>query len=343
MFKYMYSSFAISIFCLSASFFIGYNISIEMAMSMLFSTLVIGIMETTFSVDNAVVNSRILREMSDFWQKMFVTIGIAVAVFGMRFLIPIVIVQLASEKTFFEAFQIATHNPELYESTLLSCHYLIMGFGFSFLGLVALDFFMNDNENHLLPLEGYFAKVPDLLKPFVKFAFLAGVTLLTLPHLPYDNWMPFIVSVAVGFGLKFMLDMFEVYFGEDFAMVVAKRGLIGFLYLEVLDASFSFDGLTSAFAVTKDFWCITLGCGIGSAFVRSLTLYMVDHATLTKFKYLEPAAFYSIAFLVLTMILSANHFELSEAVVGITSATLIGIGVVASIISNKKNPVTISA
>ena len=336
MFKYLYSTFAITVFCLSASFFIGFNISLAMGLSMLWSTAVIGTMETTFSVDNAVVNSRILKNMTEFWQKMFVTIGIAIAVFGMRFCIPILIIKIASGHTLTESFYIATHNPEEFEQTILGCHYLIMGFGFSFLGLIAIDFFLNENENYILPFEKYLTQMPNLLKPFVKFAVLVGITVGTLPNLAYEQWLPFMLSVSSGFVLKFVLDLFEMYFGEDFALVVAKRGLIGFLYLEVLDASFSFDGLTSAFAVTKDFWCITLGCAIGSVFVRSLTLYMVDHKTITKLKYLEPAAFYSIAFLVITMALSVNHIELSETTVGIGSSLFIALGVFLSLRHNKQ-------
>src|SRR3546814_8220417 len=50
---------------------------------------------------------------------------------------------------------------------------------------------------------------------------------------------------------------------------VAKAGFGAFLYLEVLDASFSFDGVIGAFALSNNLFIIAIGLGIGALFVRS--------------------------------------------------------------------------
>ena len=338
MFSYFYGSFAFAAACLTAAFFIGFGINLQTAISCVISTAIIATMETTFSVDNSVLNARILRKMSRFWQKMFVTVGIMVAVFGMRIVMPIVIVMISSGKSFHEAFIIATTEPKHFEEILSDCHYLIMGFGFSFLGMVAIDYFTaDDNEVQWLGFENFISKTPDILKPFLYVLVIGSSTVLSLHNLSLEQSTPFMISVASGVGLKLFLNLFDRYLGEDFALTVARYGIVGFLYLEVLDASFSFDGLTAAFAVAKDFWVITLGCAIGSMFVRSCTLYMVDHDTLGKLKYLEPAAFYSIAFLVLTMVASVNHIELSELVVGLGSSGIILAGVIHSLKEKNKS------
>lgn len=70
-------------------------------------------------------------------------------------------------------------------------------------------------------------------------------------------------------------------------------GIGGFLYLEVLDASFSFDGVIGAFAITSDVVVIMLGLAIGAMFVRSMTIYLVEKGTLEAYIYLEHGAHYN--------------------------------------------------
>ena len=76
---------------------------------------------------------------------------------------------------------------------------------------------------------------------------------------------------------------------------LARAGGLGaFLYLEVLDASFSFDGVIGAFALTQNLFLIAIGLGIGAMYVRSMTIMLVERKTLAQFRYLEHGAFYSI-------------------------------------------------
>lgn len=82
-----------------------------------------------------------------------------------------------------------------------------------------------------------------------------------------------------------------------------KGGIIGFLYLEVLDASFSFDGVIGAFAITNDVIVIMLGLAIGAMFVRSMTIFLVDKGTLDEFVYLEHGAHYAIGALAIIMLI----------------------------------------
>ena len=85
----------------------------------------------------------------------------------------------------------------------------------------------------------------------------------------------------------------------------ARGGLGAFLYLEVLDASFSFDGVIGAFALTNNILLIAIGLGVGAMYVRSMTIMLVERGTLAQFRYLEHGAFYSIFALSIVMFLQS--------------------------------------
>src|SRR3546814_895314 len=88
---------------------------------------------------------------------------------------------------------------------------------------------------------------------------------------------------------------------------VAKAGFGAFLYLEVLDASFSFDGVIGAFALSNNLFIIAIGLGIGAMFVRSMTIFLVRQGTLSEYRYLEHGAFYAI--IALAAIMYINPFQ----------------------------------
>ena len=111
---------------------------------------------------------------------------------------------------------------------------------------------------------------------------------------------------------------------------VKRAGIAGFLYLEVLDASFSFDGVIGAFAITKDVVIIMLGLGIGAMFVRSLTVYLVNKGTLDEYVFLEHGAHYAIGALAIIMLLSMEY-HIPEAVTGLVGIAFIGLALISSI------------
>jgi hypothetical protein len=114
----------------------------------------------------------------------------------------------------------------------------------------------------------------------------------------------------------------------------ARSGLAAFLYLEVLDASFSFDGVIGAFALSNNLFVIALGLGIGAMFVRSMTVMLVERGTLTHYRYLEHGAFYAIVALAAIMLVSV-HVAVPETVTGLIGAAFIGMALLASIRANR--------
>jgi hypothetical protein len=105
---------------------------------------------------------------------------------------------------------------------------------------------------------------------------------------------------------------------------VARSGLGAFLYLNLLDASFSFDGVIGAFALSNSMPVIAIGLSIGAMAVRSLTLVMVERETLAQYRYLEHGAFWAIIALGGLMLVSAL-VEVPEAITGLIGAALIGL------------------
>jgi hypothetical protein len=103
------------------------------------------------------------------------------------------------------------------------------------------------------------------------------------------------------------------------------------MYLQLLDASFSFDGVLGAFAITNKVLLIVLGLSVGAFWVRSLTVYMVRKGTLARYKYIEHGAHYAILVLAVAL-LASLFFEVPDAVTGVS-----GLGViVASFISSRE-------
>ena len=112
-------------------------------------------------------------------------------------------------------------------------------------------------------------------------------------------------------------------------------GLISFIYLELIDASFSLDGVLGAFALSKDIIIISIGLAIGAMFVRSLTIMLVEKKTLKQFLYLEHGAHWAIGALACLMLVSTVK-EIPEVVTGGIGLGFIVLAFISSIMHNKK-------
>lgn len=328
--------FAISLFATLAALVVTF-ISDGIGAMLLVGVLII--IEITFSFDNAIINARILDTMSPFWQRIFMTLGILVAVFGMRLVFPIVVVMMTAGLSWHEVISLALHNPEGYAHELERSHASISAFGGMFLLMLALHFFFDSSRSiHWLKV----VEIP--LQRVGRWWLGAGVSavvlaiILLLP-LPVDKTT---VLTAGVFGILTYLGVHGL--SELFSNVdkntksatgerilkTGMAGLMAFLYLEVLDASFSFDGVIGAFAVTQDVVLIALGLGIGALWVRSLTLFMVRRRTLQTYRYLEHGAHYTIAALA-TVMLTELFVSLPAALPGLLGIGIIAISIIQSI------------
>lgn len=226
----------------------------------LFLLAVLALLEVSLSFDNAIINAAILQRMSPFWQRMFLTIGILIAVFGMRLVLVL-------------AGALLTHSSDQRGTVLIA-------------GLLGM----------------------------VTYLVVNGISRAFRP---------------AGLG--------EATPGVQARQAAGKAGCALFLYLEVLDAAFSFDGVTGAFAITTDPIIIALGLGVvGAMFVRSITIYLVRQDTLDRYVYLEHGAHWAIGALAIILLLSIDHrFAVPEWVTASVGVVFIGAAFTESVRRNR--------
>ncbi|MFC9362046.1 DUF475 domain-containing protein, partial [Rhodococcus sp. NPDC057014] len=308
--------------------------------------VILSILEISLSFDNAVINATVLRRMSEFWQKIFLTVGIVIAVFGMRLVFPLVIVWLASGLGPVAALDLALNPPAdgaayfpdgsaSYETLLTDAHPQIAAFGGMFLLMLFLGFILEEREITWLSwLEKPLARAGKLDQLAV---ILAGVLLLiTAAYIaPEDTVSTVMIAGVLGMVTYIAVNGLGELFNtpeedEDgepvegstggptaLAKATGKAGFFLFLYLEVLDASFSFDGVIGAFAITSDPIIIALGLGfVGAMFVRSITVFLVRKGTLSDYVYLEHGAHWAIGALALILLVSIGY-HVNENVTGL--------------------------
>lgn len=325
---------------------------------------ILGVLEISLSFDNAVVNARILEKMNAFWQKIFLTVGILIAVLGMRILFPLLIVGVTAKLNPIQAVDLALqkgdiHTPGTYAYLLHDAHPQIAAFGGIFLLMLFLDFMFEDRDIRWLTF---------LEKPLAWIGKLNGASLVVglvglviAAQFAGDKQGQVLVSGILGMVTYFLVTglgaLFEVDDDEDGEVepeeVAAKaekishpKGGVGkavgraafllFLYLEVIDASFSFDGVIGAFAITSDPIIIALGLGlIGAIFVRSLTVYLVRQGTLDEFVYLDHGAHWAIGALSVILLITIGT-QINEVITGLIGVVFILAAFLSSIRRNKR-------
>lgn len=319
------------IITLASWLLVGYYMGVEA----FFLVIVLSILEITLSADNAVVNSRVLVKMSPMWQKIFMTVGIFIAVFLIRFALPILLVAFASQTSIAQITDLALNNSEEYGNKLHEISPIINSFGGVFLFMVSLSFFIDSRRSRFwIPVvERSLSRLASV--PFIKTICVGGLFFLILLLLPSETRLSVGLSMLVAIivytllrSVTLLMEKFEK--KNELKKQVGWAAFASFMYLEVLDASFSLDGVIGAFALTNNIIIIMVGLGIGALWVRTLTLHMVKSRTLAHYKYLESGAHWAIVFLSIIMILKLFHIELFEWVV----ASVGLICILASVISS---------
>ena len=271
----------------------------EAGVTALLLVIMLSILETTLSFDNAVVNAKVLERMSPLWQQRFLTWGIAIAVFGTRFILPILIVSIAVWVSPIVITNLAFTDPTAYGKLLESVSGSITAFGAIFLLMVALKYFFDKSKStHWITIiERRLVSWGHIEAIEIALAILAIVIISFLTH--YDQ-AEVLVAGLIGLILFIVMEGVAGSLDIDSGDVV-RGGLSLFIYLNILDSAFSLDGVIGAFALSTNLFIIVTGLGIGALFVRSLTLYFVKQKTLSTLVYLEHGAHWAILGLALAM------------------------------------------
>jgi hypothetical protein len=340
------------------------------------------ILEISLSFDNAVVNATILERMNAFWQKMFLTVGILIAVFGMRLIFPLLIVGITASLNPVEAIRLALEGgsidePGTYAYLLHEAHPSIAAFGGMFLLMLFLNFVFEERDIKWLTwLEVPLARIGKLDQLSVVVAL--GALVVAVETLATEHAETVMVSGVLGVltylvvnGLGELFEAGGEHDGGDeagdphaahghghhdihgsptgkieiqhassggpsgVAKAAGKAGFFLFLYLEVIDASFSFDGVIGAFAITQDIFIIAVGLGVGAMYIRSLTVYLVRKGTLSDYVYLEHGAMWAIGALA-TILLITIKYEVPEVVTGLIGVGFIAAAFASSLVRNRR-------
>ncbi|MFI9598503.1 DUF475 domain-containing protein [Streptomyces sp. NPDC052043] len=327
---------------------------------------ILSILEISLSFDNAVVNAGILKKMNAFWQKIFLTVGVLIAVFGMRLLFPVVIVAISAKMGPVEAVDLALNNKDRYQQLVTDAHPAIAAFGGMFLLMIFLDFIFEDRDIKWLQwIERPLAKLGriDMLSVCIALVVLliTSFTFATHAHqhggAHVDKAQTVLIAGIAGLITYMVVGGLSGYFEDKLeaeeeheheeeeeaartgrkrsAIVLAgKAAFFMFLYLEVLDASFSFDGVIGAFAITNDIVLMALGLGIGAMYVRSLTVYLVRQGTLDDYVYLEHGAHYAIGALAVILMVTIRY-QINEVITGLVGVVLIAASFWSSVRRNR--------
>lgn len=343
MLEYFMESYIITIAGLIGAFFWGEHIHPGSGFTCVFIALVLSVLEVSLSFDNAIVNAMKLEKMSHVWRHRFITWGIIIAVFGMRFLFPILVVSIFSHIDMLNVVKIAVTDANRYSYYLTQTHAPIVTFGGMFLIMLFFAYFFDCNKevHWIKPLESKLSKCGNMHGLEVLLSLLM---LLAVQYVVPDNQKNAVVTAGIAGivtylfidGFTKFLEKHEQSRNEHCALKpVACTGLVSFIYLELIDASFSLDGVLGAFALSQDIVVISIGLAIGAMFVRSLTIMFVEKKTLNKFLYLEHGAHWAIGSLAILMLVS-TVVEIPEIVTGGIGLMFIILALVSSIMHNKK-------
>lgn len=296
-------------------------------------TLVLIVIEVAFSFDNAIINAKTLVKLSPFWQKMFLTVGIVIAIFGMRLLFPILLVSATASLSWHEVVRIALNDSAAYSHYIQLAHPAIAAFGGSFLLMLTLHYFFDrDRGHHWFSFERHFQRFGyPWMAPLLAVGLVTITAVLPMNHHAGQTWRAGLLGILVYAAMNVLLRLIGKVAGTEGRAkhLTGWAALTSFLYLELLDASFSFDGVVGAFAITKDIILIAVGLGIGAFWVRSLTVFMVRRRLLDAYVHLEDGAHYAVGFLALAMLYSILH-EVPDMVTGTGTLLIIGYAVLVS-------------
>lgn len=343
MLKYFFSSYMVTILGLIAAYFWGEHAHEGTGLKCVFIASVLAILEISLSFDNAVVNAMKLEKMSEKWRHRFITWGILIAVFGMRFIFPIAVVAIFANLNMISVMDMAFNDVDKYTHYLELTHAPIVTFGGAFLLMLFLDYFTETKkEVHWIPVIERKIQCLSCIRGICSIVTLAVLGLLMLKIEPalqlsvFKSGLAGVVIYLIIDGLAEWLEKRQEERAKLCADTVKCSGLVGFLYLELIDASFSLDGVLGAFALSKDILIITIGLFIGAMFVRSLTIMLVEKKTLKQFLYLEHGAHWAIGVLAILMFVSTFH-HVPEVITGLLGLAFIVSAFISSLIYNREN------
>lgn len=303
------------------------------------TVVILTLLEITFSFDNAVINSRILVTLSRFWQTLFLTVGIILAVFVVRFFVPILIVAITAGLGLSEVVHLALNDPHQYAKELHQSAHMIDAFGGTFLLLVGASFFIDAGKklHWLRAVERPLAKAGrwHYFTILTMVLMTAAIYVGNMARYGSEERNAILLAGVVAITLHIVMGLFDKVSGgskkSGAKQKIGMAAFTSFMYLQLLDASFSLDGVIGAFAITSSVVLIAAGLGAGAVWVRSMTIHLVRAGTLTKYRFLEHGAHWAIVVLGCIMLGKLYGLELPEWATGSVGLVFIALSIISSI------------
>ncbi len=279
----------------------------------------LSLFEIVNSVDNAIINAHVLGTMGEKWRRRFLFVGIVTSVFLVRLVLPLMIVLLLVPNiSFSEIIRTFTGENTVAVEAIEQQKPVILIFGGMFLLLVYFHWLFMEKKHPLFLQEKLLKEHHD-----VWFFAFAAILLVLLLYFARTN-SNMMLAAAIGSAVFFIVYGFKETAEKAEAKLV-RRGLSDaskFLYLEVLDATFSFDGVVGAFAFTTNLLYIFIGLGIGAIVLRQLTIMGISR--IAKYRWLKNGAMTAIAFLGVFMVLESFHIGLPVYLPTLVTSAIVG-------------------
>ncbi len=334
MLRHFRSSLILTIICLILAWFVWWA-------QALFITIMLAILEISLSFDNAIINAKEIEKMDNKRRRRFLTWWMIIAVFGMRILFPLVIVSVIWSVSLRQALMIALNDPAHYQALITASHIPLAWFGWTFLLMVFLAFFLDEGKeiHRISVIEKRLSSRWKLESIEIMFAIIIIVCTTKIPWFPSEETASFLVASMAWLITYLVVSSVSTLLQKE-EQTASKTWRLAwwfgtFMYLEILDASFSFDGVIGAFALTKNIIIIALWLWIGAMFVRSMTLMLVEKKTLSHYRYLEHWAFRAIGALAVIMFLS-TIYHIPELVTWLISGVVITVAIIQSMRSRHR-------
>ena len=344
--KHFMGSFFVTAIGLILAYFWGEHVKPGSGFISVFIAFVLSVLEVSLSFDNAVVNAMKLEHMSAKWRHRFITWGIAIAVFGMRFLFPLLVVSIFAKLNILSVLKMAISDSKMYAYYLHQSHAPIVTFGGAFLIMLFMGYFLNPKKelDWIKPIEKIMKKVPGnkILDTMIALAIVDVVHIVQPAPIRINVLLSGIAGILIYLLIDTIALKLENLDEKREKTCCGTNNLfkcscfVSFMYLELIDASFSLDGVLGAFALSSDIIIITIGLAIGAMFVRSLTILLVEEKTLTSYPYLEHGAHWAIGVLAVIMFVS-TVYEVPEVVTGLSGLALIVASLISSVRKNREN------
>jgi len=287
--------------------------------------------EVISSVDNAVVNAHVLKTMSEKYRKIFLFWGLLFAVFVVRGVLPFIIVWIANpDLSILQVISAAFSNDPAIRGYLEESKPLLLLGGGIYLFLVFLSWLFLEEKKYAFLVEGF------IHRQGVWFYALASILTTAIVYFSLQRNPVLALAATIGVSAFFITDGFKKNAEEQEKKLLSSSmsAWSKIIYLEVLDASFSIDGVIGAFAFTVSVPLIILGNGLGALVVREMTIRGID--LITKFAYLKNGAMYAIGVLGAVMTLESFGKEFPFWVAPASMVLFLGLFLGLSIRANKK-------